>query len=152
MTSDELKYKKEEEWKDKLSPEQFRVMREKGTEPPFSGALLHNKKNGIYSCSACGNSLFYSYSKFDSGTGWPSFDSAIAGSVELKQDRSLNMWRVEVLCARCGSHLGHLFHDGPTSSGLRYCINSVCLRMEETGNITEKIWKKKDKVSQKHDF
>ena len=114
-------------WKGKLTPEQYAVLRERGTEAPFSGELLHEKRSGMYACAACGAKLFASDAKFDSGTGWPSFDQAIPGSTTLVQDASHGMQRTEVVCANCGSHLGHLFDDGPTSSGQRYCLNSVCL-------------------------
>lgn len=117
----------EEGWKKKLSPEEYRVLREKGTEAPFSGKLLHADKDGVYRCAACGNPLFSSDAKFDSGTGWPSFDEALPGAVRLVPDSSLGMERTEVVCAMCGSHLGHLFEDGPTATGKRYCMNSVCL-------------------------
>jgi peptide-methionine (R)-S-oxide reductase len=122
---------REDEWKQKISPEAYRVLREKGTEAPFSGALLHEKSKGMYACAACGNQLFKSDAKFDSGTGWPSFDEALPGGVELKQDVSHGMNRTEVVCAKCGSHLGHVFDDGPTSTGKRYCMNSVCLSLEK---------------------
>lgn len=121
----------DEEWRKVLTPEQFRVLREKGTEVPFSGKLLHADKNGIYRCAACGNPLFDSSAKFDSGTGWPSFDEALPGAVKLIPDNSLGVERIEVVCAKCGSHLGHLFDDGPTKTGKRYCMNSVCLDLEK---------------------
>jgi peptide-methionine (R)-S-oxide reductase len=115
-------------WKEKLTDEQFKVCRLKGTETPFSGDLHENHTDGTYSCVACGAPLFTSENKFDSGTGWPSFDKAIIKeNVELKDDTSHGMRRTEIECANCGSHLGHLFDDGPTSTGLRYCINSVAL-------------------------
>ncbi len=120
----------DEGWKQKLTPEQYAILREKGTEPAFSGKLLHEDKDGIYKCAACGNPLFSSDAKFDSGTGWPSFDQALPGAVEFKADTSYGMHRTEVLCAQCGSHLGHLFDDGPTQTGKRYCLNSVCLDLE----------------------
>ena len=123
--------KTEEEWKKALTPEQYKIMREKGTEPPFSGKLLHEKGEGVYRCSACGNPLFPSDAKFESGTGWPSFDKALPGAVELRPDASEGMERTEIICARCGSHLGHVFDDGPTSTGKRYCINAVCLDLEK---------------------
>lgn len=125
--------KNEDEWKRKLTPEQYRVLREKGTEMPFTGKLLHEKKDGTYNCVACGNSLFASDAKFDSGTGWPSFDQAIAGSVREIPDISHGMRRTEIVCAKCGSHLGHVFDDGPTKTGKRYCLNSVCLDLSPDG-------------------
>ena len=121
----------EDEWKEKLTPEAYRVLREKGTEAPFSGALLHEARDGVYRCAACGNPLFPSDAKFDSGTGWPSFDTALPGAVVETADTSHGMKRVETTCANCGSHLGHLFSDGPTATGKRYCMNSVCLGFEE---------------------
>lgn len=120
------------DWKKKLTPEQYNVLREKGTEMPFTGKLLNNKENGMYACAACGAELFSSDAKFDSGTGWPSFDNpANTKNVELKQDKSLFMKRVEVLCKNCGGHLGHVFDDGPTKTGQRYCINSCSLEFKK---------------------
>lgn len=124
--------KTEDEWRKKLTPEQYRVLREKGTERPFTGDHLHTHGDGTFTCAACGNPLFASDTKFDSGTGWPSFDNALPGSVEQHTDTSHGMVRTEITCARCGSHLGHVFNDGSTDSGKRYCINSVCLKHEET--------------------
>lgn len=121
----------EDEFKKKLTPEQYHVLREKGTEAPFSGKLLHADADGTYMCAACGNPLFASTAKFDSGTGWPSFDQALPGAVKEIADDSMGMHRIETVCARCGSHLGHLFDDGPTKTGKRYCMNSVCLDLEE---------------------
>ena len=121
----------DEELKKKLTKEQYHVLREKGTEKPGSGKYLHEKRDGTYICMACGNPLFASGTKFDSGTGWPSFDQAIPGAVKEIEDNTLNMKRTEVVCARCGSHLGHVFPDGPTDTGKRYCMNSVCLDLEE---------------------
>jgi peptide-methionine (R)-S-oxide reductase len=123
--------KDEQEWKQKLTPEQYKALREKGTEAPFTGSLLHEKADGMYRCAACGNQLFGSDTKFDSGSGWPSFDQALPGSTKIVEDTSHGMRRQEVVCARCGSHLGHVFDDGPTQSGKRYCINSVCLDLEK---------------------
>jgi peptide methionine sulfoxide reductase msrA/msrB len=121
-----------EEWRSSLTPEQFDVLINKGTEMPGSGKLLHNDKTGDYVCAACDNVLFKSDAKFDSHCGWPSFDKAIEnGKVITKTDKSHGMERTEVLCARCGGHLGHLFEDGPTKTGLRYCINSTSLGFKE---------------------
>jgi peptide-methionine (R)-S-oxide reductase len=116
-------------WKDKLTPEQYRILRQKGTEPSGSGRLLHNKKTGVYTCAACGNELFSSKNKYDSGSGWPSFDDVMnSTAVNLLPDDSYGMSRIEVECAKCGSHLGHVFDDGPQeTTGKRYCINSLSL-------------------------
>ena len=121
----------EKEWERMLTPEQYRVMRGKGTEAPFTGEYLHEKADGTYACKACGNPLFSSDAKFDSGTGWPSFEDTLPGAVEHHRDTSHGMERTEITCARCGSHLGHVFDDGPTQTGKRYCINSVCLDLNE---------------------
>lgn len=129
--SDKKIPKTEEEWKKVLTEEQYRVLRQKGTEAPFSSKLLHSDKDGVYACAACGNPLFNSDAKFDSGTGWPSFDAAIPGAIKEIPDNSHGMIRVETVCARCGSHLGHVFEDGLTETGKRYCMNSVCLELEE---------------------
>lgn len=123
----------EDELKKRLSPEQYHVLREKGTEAPFTGALLHNEESGDYTCAACGNVVFSSGTKFDSGSGWPSFyDPANTKAVRLEEDRSDGMQRTEVMCANCGSHLGHMFHDAPEQpTGMRFCINSAALSFKK---------------------
>ena len=121
----------EAQWKEKLTPEQYKALRQKGTEAPFTGKLLHEERDGMFKCAACGNPLFSSNAKFDSGSGWPSFDQALPGAVKEVPDTSHGMTRTEVVCAQCGSHLGHLFDDGPTVTGARYCTNSVCLEFGE---------------------
>lgn len=120
----------EDVWKTKLTPEQYRVLRQGGTEAPFTGEHLHTDADGMFACAACGNQLFSTDTKFDSGTGWPSFDQALPGAIEYHTDASHGMVRTEVTCAKCGSHLGHVFDDGPTGTGKRYCINSVCLKLD----------------------
>lgn len=121
------------DWKKKLTPEQYRVLRDKGTEKPFTGELLHEKGNGMFTCAGCGAELFDSKTKFDSGTGWPSFDNARKGAVEFHEDFSLGVKRVEVTCAKCGGHLGHVFEDGPSKTGKRFCINSCSLGFNGKG-------------------
>jgi peptide-methionine (R)-S-oxide reductase len=130
MTEPKVK-KSEEEWRAELTPEQYDVLRRAGTEPPFTGEYVHNKATGMYQCGACGADLFSSDTKFESGTGWPSFyEPAVAENVETHDDRSLGMVRTEVRCKNCGSHLGHVFPDGPNPTGLRFCINSCALNFE----------------------
>jgi peptide-methionine (R)-S-oxide reductase len=124
--------KSEEEWRRTLTPEQYYVLREHGTERPGSCALLQEKRAGTFKCAGCGNALFRAERKFESGTGWPSFFAPLEGAVETTEDRSHFMVRTEVHCARCGGHLGHVFDDGPPPSGLRYCINGVALEFEPT--------------------
>ena len=122
--------KTDEEWRRILTPEQYQVLRGHGTERPGSCALLHEKRPGTFSCVACGQMLFKTERKFESGTGWPSFFAPLEGSIETTEDRTYGMVRTEVHCSRCGGHLGHVFEDGPPPTGLRYCINGVVLKFE----------------------
>jgi peptide-methionine (R)-S-oxide reductase len=130
--------KTDEQWREELTPEQYEVLRRHGTEAPFTGKYTFSKEDGVYRCAACGNELFGSDAKFDSGTGWPSFtEPKFAEAVETREDRSYGMVRTEVLCRRCGSHLGHVFPDGPGPTGERFCINSVALDLDTSGGEAE---------------
>ena len=130
--NDEKLGKSEAEWKETLTPEQYRILREKGTERAFTGKYWNHKEDGSYACAGCGEVLFTSGTKFDSHCGWPSFwDAADPGKIEMKEDTSFGMHRIEVVCRRCGGHLGHVFDDGPAPTGQRYCINSASIQFQK---------------------
>lgn len=119
------------EWRNRLTEDRYAVLREAATEAPFTGALLHVDGNGTFACGGCGQVLFTTTQKFDSGCGWPSFDECVPGTVLERPDNSFGMIRTEILCSQCGGHLGHVFNDGPTHTGLRYCVNSLAIDFDE---------------------
>jgi peptide-methionine (R)-S-oxide reductase len=128
----------DEQWREKLGPERYAVLRQAATEPAWSGGLLHVEGTGTFTCAGCGGALFTTDDKFESGTGWPSFTRAVAeGTIEEHEDRSFGMRRTEITCARCGGHLGHVFPDGPRPTGLRYCVNSLSLEYEPASESPE---------------
>lgn len=124
--------KSDDEWRQQLSSDRYAVLRRAKTEAPFTGSLLHVNAEGVFSCAGCGQTLFTSTQKFDSGCGWPSFDACVPGTIIERDDRSLFRKRTEILCAKCGGHLGHVFDDGPTETRLRYCVNSLAIDFDET--------------------
>lgn len=126
----EKKKTTEQEWKEKLSEKEYHILREKGTEPPHSGKYNTHFEDGKYYCKGCGELLFDSESKFESNCGWPSFDSSVEGAIEYKKDTTFGMQRIEILCSNCGGHIGHIFDDGPTETGKRYCVNSLSINFE----------------------
>lgn len=132
MNKEEKIKKSDAEWRRELTPEQYRILREKGTEQAFSGTYVHAKEDGMYLCAACGNELFSSDAKYDSGTGWPSFSASVSEEgVETITDKSFGMERTEATCSRCGGHLGHVFDDGPGPTGKRFCVNSLSLKLKK---------------------
>lgn len=127
--------KSDKEWRSELTDEEYHILREKGTEPAFTGKYIGNKKKGTYVCAGCGEPLFLSDSKYDSGSGWPSFWKPVAeDKIEEEEDNSFDMKRTEIMCKKCGGHLGHVFNDGPKPTGLRYCVNSASLKFKENGD------------------
>lgn len=131
MSKQKLK-KSEEEWKKELTDAQYTILRKKGTERPFTGAYNMHFENGTYHCAGCNTPLFESHTKFDAGCGWPSFDASIKGNVTYILDKSHSMIRTEIVCSACGGHLGHVFNDGPTATGIRYCVNSISIDFKKS--------------------